>query len=124
MDNTSVFLTIPKTDYLIETTSFFAIKDRFPVSPGHSLIITKKLRKDYFELTTEEQAELPTIINLVVEQMQKEFAPDGFNIGMNCGAAAGQTVFHFHYHIIPRYNGDMQDPRGGIRHCVTGKGYY
>jgi diadenosine tetraphosphate (Ap4A) HIT family hydrolase len=50
--------------------------------------------------------------------------PDGFNIGINCGEAAGQTVFHFHCHVIPRYVGDMHEPRGGVRHCIEGKGYY
>ncbi len=58
------------------------------------------------------------------ELIEKEFQPDGYNIGMNCGKAAGQTVFHFHCHVIPRYKGDMEDPTGGVRHSVEGKGYY
>ena len=56
--------------------------------------------------------------------IENKFNPHGYNIGMNCGEAAGQTVFHFHCHIIPRYHGDMENPRGGVRHCVVGKGYY
>jgi diadenosine tetraphosphate (Ap4A) HIT family hydrolase len=124
MDNTSVFLTISKDHYIVETDSFFVIRDSYPVSPGHSLIITKQVRKDYFELTKAEQLELIEVINLVTEKIRNEFSPDGFNIGMNCGATAGQTVFHFHCHIIPRYTGDMADPRGGVRHCIEGRGYY
>ena len=58
------------------------------------------------------------------ELIQAEYKPDGYNIGMNCGATAGQTVFHFHCHVIPRYKGDMENPRGGVRHCVAGKGNY
>ena len=58
------------------------------------------------------------------EAVEKEYSPDGYNIGMNCGESAGQTVFHFHCHVIPRYIGDMKNPRGGVRHCINGKGYY
>lgn len=63
-------------------------------------------------------------IILFGKNSEREFAPDGYNIGMNCGEAAGQTVMHFHCHLIPRYKGDMENPRGGIRHCIAGKGYY
>ena len=124
MDNHSVFLNISKENYVLETHSFFVLRDRYPVSPGHSLIITKQIRKDYFELTPEEQQELADVITKVKENILKEYSPDGYNIGMNCGEAAGQTVFHFHCHVIPRYKGDMADPRGGVRHCINGKGYY
>ena len=124
MDKHSVFLNISKENYVLETHSFFVLRDRYPVSPGHSLIITKQIRKDYFELTPEEQQELTDVITKVKENILKEYSPDGYNIGMNCGEAAGQTVFHFHCHVIPRYKGDMADPRGGVRHCINGKGYY
>ena len=56
--------------------------------------------------------------------IKSKFSPDGYNIGMNCGETSGQTVMHFHCHVIPRYKGDMDNPRGGIRHCIYGKGYY
>ena len=107
-----------KNDY------FFIIKDAFPVSPGHLLIISNHVRKDYFELSKDEKNDLSNTIEIAKEIIEKEFKPDGYNIGMNCGDAAGQTVFHFHCHLIPRYNGDMENPRGGIRHCVNGQGYY
>lgn len=124
MDSPSVFLNVPRENYIFETLSFFVLRDRYPVSPGHSLIVTKQLRKDYFDLTPDEQVELVKVIQQVKENILKEYTPDGYNIGMNCGEAAGQTVFHFHCHVIPRYKGDMSDPRGGVRHCISGRGYY
>lgn len=118
------FKGIKKEKYLYETNSFFIIKDSFPVSNGHLLIISKEIRKDYFSLSDKEKKELPNLIDKAKLIIENEFNPDGFNIGMNSGHSAGQTVMHFHCHIIPRYKGDMEDPRGGIRHCVEGKGYY
>ncbi|MCC8142547.1 MAG: HIT family protein [Tannerellaceae bacterium] len=118
------FLEISKERWIGETTCFFLIRDGFPVSPGHTLIITKEVKVDYFTLSEEEIADLHIAIKKAKELIEEEFKPDGYNIGMNCGACAGQTVFHFHCHLIPRYTGDMENPRGGIRHCVQGKGYY
>jgi diadenosine tetraphosphate (Ap4A) HIT family hydrolase len=91
---------------------------------GHCLIISNKLRPTFFDLTEEEKIELIALTDKAKQLIEQEFKPDGYNIGMNCGLAAGQTVMHFHCHIIPRYFGDMEDPRGGIRHCIKGKGYY
>jgi len=118
------FLSIPENKILYTDNYFFIIEDAFPVSPGHLLIISKALRKDYFSLLEEEKARLIQTIEVAKELILKNHIPDGFNIGMNCGEAAGQTVFHFHCHLIPRYIGDMENPRGGIRHCITGKGDY
>ena len=103
---------------------FFIIKDAFPVSPGHLLIISNEVRADYFELTDEEKKCLSKTIDTAKQLVESEHNPDGYNIGMNCGESAGQTVFHFHCHLIPRYVGDMDNPRGGVRHCISGKGYY
>ena len=103
---------------------FFIIKDNFPVSPGHTLIVSNKLKSDYFQLTGEEIADLDGMIMKAKELIEKDHNPDGYNIGMNCGEAAGQTIHHFHCNLIPRYVGDMENPKGGIRHCVAGKGYY
>ena len=124
MEKPSVFLSIPQERHVLKTEYFFVIRDGYPVSPGHSLIITKRLCKDYFDLSAEELQELPQAIQLAKEDIEQSHQPDGYNIGMNCGEVAGQTVFHFHCHVIPRYAGDMDIPRGGVRHCVTGKGYY
>lgn len=118
------FTSIEQNRILYKNDFFFIIKDGFPVSPGHLLIITNKVKKDYFELSREELESLNEVIEIAKKLIETEFKPDGYNIGMNCGEAAGQTVFHFHCHLIPRYNGDMESPRGGIRHCVNGKGYY
>lgn len=120
----SVFQSIDKSIYLFETNYFFAIYDRYPVSPGHLLIISKELKKDYFELSEAEKSDLQIAISKGKSTIENSFNPDGYNIGMNCGEVAGQTVMHFHCHLIPRYKGDMANPRGGIRHCVEGKGYY
>lgn len=120
----SVFLSIPEDEILHRGTTFFIIRDQFPVSPGHSLIISNEIFSDFFALSDEEKAELVQVIDLAKELVEKEFHPDGYNIGMNCGPAAGQTVMHFHCHLIPRYSGDHPDPRGGVRHCIPGKGYY
>lgn len=118
------FTNIEQNRILFKNEFFFIIKDAFPVSPGHLLIISNEVRKDYFELNNEERENLSNLIDKAKSLIESEFKPDGYNIGMNCGEASGQTVFHFHCHLIPRYKGDMENPRGGVRHCVNGKGYY
>jgi diadenosine tetraphosphate (Ap4A) HIT family hydrolase len=118
------FSEIPKEKILLKGKHFFIIPDSFPVSPGHLLIISNSSKNDYFELNKLEVDELNSMIHKCKEIIEKRYKPDGYNIGMNCGEAAGQTVFQFHCHIIPRYSGDMKDPRGGVRHCIKGKGYY
>ena len=120
----SVFSEIDPSDYVFESKWFFAIYDRYPVSKGHMLLISKDQKTDYFELEQEEREELQELIIKAKGIIDKQYSPGGYNIGMNCGEVAGQTVMHFHCHIIPRYEGDMSDPRGGVRHCVEGKGYY
>lgn len=118
------FLEIPEERKIYKGDHFFIIRDAFPVSPGHLLIISNQPKNDYFSLSNEEKNDLNNIIEKAKEIIEKDYSPDGYNIGMNCGESAGQTVFHFHCHLIPRYKGDMDDPRGGVRHCVNGKGYY
>lgn len=120
----TIFSNIKEEDKIYIGKSFFLIYDRFPVSPGHILIISKEEKNDYFSLTEDERIELMSLIDVAKKILKADKNPDGYNIGMNCGEAAGQTVMHFHCHVIPRYSGDMDNPRGGIRHCVKGKGYY
>lgn len=103
---------------------FFVIFDRFPVNSGHLLIISNEVRRDYFDLNEVEKLALPKAIEEAKKIILKQYSPDGFNIGMNCGEYAGQTVFHFHCHLIPRYRGDMDNPRGGVRHVIPTKGNY
>lgn len=120
----SVFFNISEDRIIHRGTHFFLIRDIYPVSPGHTLIITNVLKKDYFELSEEELSELPLMIQKAKELIELEFQPNGYNIGMNCGESAGQTVFHFHCHVIPRYNDDMEDPRGGVRGVIPEKQKY
>lgn len=119
--------TIKANEILVEERHFFIVKDNYPVSPGHMLIISKRSKPDFFELSHSERMELMWMINTAKDAAKKLLfpkKPTGWNIGMNCGESAGQTVMHFHCHVIPRFDGDMEDPRGGIRHCIKGKGYY
>lgn len=118
------FLELPASRRIGETAYFFLIRDGYPVAPGHTLVISKSLKADYFELDDAEKTDLHEAIALAKRLIEENHTPNGYNMGMNCGVAAGQTVFHFHCHVIPRYTGDMEDPRGGIRHCVAGKGSY
>jgi diadenosine tetraphosphate (Ap4A) HIT family hydrolase len=121
----SVFNTIAKEDKVYSGDHFFMIFDRYPVSPGHILIISNDSSKiNFFELSNEEKLELMNLLEIGKDIINEKFKPDGFNIGINCGEAAGQTVLHFHCHLIPRYIGDMKDPRGGIRYCIPEKGNY
>ena len=120
----SIFLNIPENKILHRGKYFFLIYDRYPVSEGHMLIISNEVKLDYFSLNETEKIELSNLIKTAKEIIEKDRSPNGYNIGMNCGEASGQTVMHFHCHVIPRYFGDMKNPSGGIRHCVEGKGYY
>jgi len=101
-----------------------AICDGFPVNPGHVLIIPKRHFVSLFEATKEEMVALFALLDDVRERLLTERKPDGFNIGINDGAAAGQTIFHLHIHLIPRYKGDCEDPRGGVRKLFPGRARY
>jgi diadenosine tetraphosphate (Ap4A) HIT family hydrolase len=103
----------------------YAIRDGFPVTPLHTLIIPKRHAVDYFDLTKEELLACDELLKKAKQDIQAEDASvDGFNIGMNAGSSAGQTVFHCHTHLIPRRTGDVENPRGGVRHIIPGKGFY
>ncbi len=120
----SVFSNIPESDWLHSSRHFFIVPDKYPVSSGHLLIISKEYRRDFFVLTGEEKKELTQLITTAKSLIENEHNPTGYNIGINCGASAGQTVFHFHCHVIPRYEGDVENPRGGIRNVIPGMGDY
>ena len=101
------------------------IRDGFPVTEGHSLFIPKRHVADYFGLTEEEVKSINELMKTQKLELQKDDPTiDGFNIGMNCGETAGQTVFHCHVHLIPRRKSDVENPRGGVRHIIAGKGFY
>ena len=94
------------------------------MSDGHCLIISNEVKETYFDLSDEEKMDLDSMIEKAKEIIEEIRSPDGYNIGMNCGIAAGQTVMHFHCHVIPRYIGDMEEPRGGVRGVIPDKQNY
>jgi superfamily II DNA or RNA helicase/diadenosine tetraphosphate (Ap4A) HIT family hydrolase/HKD family nuclease len=122
----SPFLEVPEAEWVFANALAFAIYDRFPVSPGHVLVITRRVVPTFFECTPDEQAALMELVGEVKHLLDEQLdpKPDGYNVGFNSGAAAGQTVPHVHVHVIPRYAGDMGDPRGGVRHVIPEKGNY
>jgi diadenosine tetraphosphate (Ap4A) HIT family hydrolase len=109
---------ISESDYTI------TIRDGFPVSEGHTLIVPKRHVQSFFELQAIEKAAILQALDEAKEALDKEFSPDGYNIGINDGEAAGQTVMHLHVHLIPRYKGDSEDPRGGVRGIFPAKAKY
>lgn len=122
----STFGAIERERILAEDELFLVVLDKYPVSSGHSLIIIKRVASRFHELTTEEKARLMTWLDWCIEHLESKLEPkpDGFNIGLNDGSAAGQTVAQLHLHIIPRYHGDVPDPRGGVRYVIPDKAKY
>jgi len=107
-----------------ESAQWLVIEDGYPVSPGHRLVLPKRHVQSWFDLTDSEAAESFKAIRWTKEVINREHRPDGYNIGINDGAAAGQTVAHVHIHVIPRYEGDSPDPRGGVRWVCPDKANY
>jgi diadenosine tetraphosphate (Ap4A) HIT family hydrolase len=128
MDNTRQhacpFCNLDNSRIIQANTHAIAIFDGYPVSPGHCLIIPKRHIASFFEATREEQTAILDLLAEMRAVLQKGHNPDGFNIGINDGSAAGQTVMHLHIHLIPRYAGDMPDPRGGVRWIFPDKAAY
>ena len=102
----------------------FGLWDAYPVNPGHALIIPRRHLQSWFDSTPEEQAEILRTIPLVRAHIEKAHAPAGYNIGVNDGFAAGQTVDHLHLHVVPRFEGDVPDPRGGLRWVIPERAPY
>lgn len=118
------FCDVPTDGIVAHAAHWYAIRDRFPVSPGHSLVIPRVHIATYFDASPHLRAELWDAVSSVKQQLDEELQPDGYNVGFNAGVAAGQTVMHLHIHVIPRFAGDMDDPRGGVRHVIPSKGNY
>ncbi len=118
----SPFLKIPEKEWVAENALCFAIRDKYPVSQGHTLVIPRRVVETWFDASREEQASIFELVEVVKAELDAEFHPDGYNVGFNAGVAAGQTVMHLHVHVIPRFKGDMEDPRGGVRHVIPEKG--
>lgn len=114
----------PETRLISELATVYSMFDKYPVSEGHALVIPKRKSRTYFEMTEKEKTAAWLMVERVKHILQQAYNPDGFNVGFNSEAAAGQTVFHTHIHIIPRYKGDVENPRGGIRNVIPGMGDY
>ena len=107
-----------------ENATAMVIRDGYPVSPGHTLLIPKRHTGSFFDLSTQERADLLALLDRAKRVLDAELQPQGYNIGINDGAAAGQTVPHLHVHLIPRLEGDLPDPRGGVRWVIPAKAKY
>ena len=115
----------PSPDEIVAKNDLcYARWDRYPVSKGHLLVIPFRHIPDFFSITSEEKEAVLTLVTDCKDVIESEFSPDGYNIGFNVGVAAGQTVMHCHCHVIPRYVGDVKEPRGGVRGVVPGKRGY
>lgn len=109
---------------IAENASCLAYYDEFPVNDGHVLIISKRHASTFFDLTQSEQFDMINLLNHCKKIIDKQYKPQGYNVGLNCGAVAGQSVMHVHMHLIPRYVGDVKDPRGGVRGVIPNKKSY
>lgn len=120
-----IFCENPKEENVIfDRMIWKAVFDGYPVSKGHTLIIPKQHVETYFDLNDYQKESLHYAIEEVKKYLDEKFHPQGYNIGINCGKAAGQTISHCHIHVIPRYEGDVENPRGGIRGCIPSRMSY
>ncbi len=111
-------------NFIAETENYTSFYDQNPVTSGHAFVIPKGHILSFFDQTPDEIAEMYELLKQVKLIIQTQHNPDGYNIGVNDGIAAGRTIHHLHIHLIPRYNGDVEEPRGGVRHIIPGKGLY
>ena len=118
------FCTLPPERILLTSAHGLIIRDGYPISPGHTLVIPRRHVDSFFNLTADERVDLLGLLDQAKAGIEKEFKPDTYNIGINDGPAAGQTVPHLHIHLIPRYTDDVPDPRGGVRWIIPEKADY
>jgi len=116
-----IFCNPNEENIVLRNESGYARYDSYPVSPGHLLIIPYRHISSLFELSDDELMGLWSLVKTGKEFLDEKYHPDGFNVGVNIGEAAGQSVFHVHIHLIPRYHGDIEDPKGGVRGVIPGK---
>jgi diadenosine tetraphosphate (Ap4A) HIT family hydrolase len=114
----------PEREIIAQNDRAIAVLDSFPVSPGHTLILPRRHVATIWDLEPAEYSDCFALVHNVRSVIETRFSPDGFNVGTNCGEAAGQSVWHAHIHVIPRYKGDTPNPRGGVRHVIPLKGNY
>lgn len=120
----SPFFDISRAEWIASNRSAFAVWDTYPVNPGHALVVTRRQISDWWDATVDERTDLMALVEQVRTHIEQQHAPDGFNVGFNAGVAAGQTIDHLHIHVIPRYLGDVPDPRGGVRNVIHARGNY
>jgi len=118
------FCNIPEHEIVAESEYSFAKMDSYPISEGHTLLISKRHVASYFDLTEVEQVDMMKLLNLVKNNADKQLLTNQYNVGINCGELAGQTIAHVHIHLIPRTPGDVNDPRGGVRWVIPDKAKY
>jgi diadenosine tetraphosphate (Ap4A) HIT family hydrolase len=119
-----VFCSLPESRVIDISLHGLVVRDGFPISQGHTLIIPRRHTGSFFDLDVNERSDLLFLLDRAKVVLDAEFSPHGYNIGINDGTAAGQTVPHLHIHLIPRYKGDCPDPRGGVRWIVPDKADY
>ena len=124
MKEECVFCDLADKEIIAKNKYCYAIFDKFPVSKGHTLIIPFRHVETFFDASKEEKIAIIELIDEVKRFLDKNFSPDGYNIGVNVGKAAGQTIMHLHVHVIPRYKGDIKDPTGGVRGVIPEKMRY
>ena len=124
MEKPCLFCSVSRDEILLDRPLALARRDGYPVSQGHTLIIPRRHVASFFETTEEERRAMLKLLDEVKAMLDREHKPDGYNIGINNGPAAGQTVMHLHMHLIPRYAGDRPDPRGGVRWVLPEKAKY
>lgn len=118
------FCRVPPERIIAESVLVVALYDGFPVSPGHALVVPRRHVSSWCEVSPTEREVIWQVVDEVRDLITDRYQPPAFNVGFNDGAAAGQTVMHFHVHVIPRYAGDAMDPRGGIRWVLPEKAAY
>lgn len=121
---TCPFCTMPASRIVAEDDLAYVARDAFPVSPGHTLVIIRRHIASFFQIAEAERASILQLLEAEKQRLDEEFKPDGYNVGINDGAAAGQTIPHLHIHLIPRYQSDQVDPRGGVRLIFPAKADY
>jgi len=124
MTMTCLFCCLPESRVLLRNETAIVVRDAFPVTRGHTLVVPLRHVESFFDTSAEERAAMFELLDAAKQMLQAEYAPAGFNIGINDGAAAGQTIRHLHMHLIPRYAGDRPDPRGGVRWIIPEKADY
>ena len=124
MDECFFCKSIKNNDFYLENELAIARLDDFPVNKGHLEVILKRHIKDWWGTTLEEKIAIFNLLEEAKKMIDDKYSPDGYNIGMNLGEKAGQSVMHLHVHLIPRYDGDVENPRGGVRGIIPEKQNY